>query len=251
MAILKHIDFEEPGWASLTSGPLDRLSYRQQILADLPSGYWPLDETSGTTALDHSGNNRHGQYLPNVSGAWTGGTFGQTGPLYRPEVLCPSFNGTSGYVQLPANVADLSTSTSTLSVELWTRSTVSRLAFCAWNPSFQRVLLNLGLSDSSVWIGTTYGLATVTWNNNQWHHWVITITSGKTVRLYFNCQQVMSFTHALASGIAMPYVAIAAGGNTASTPTSYFSGRIACAAIYPQCLTADRVAAHYRTAVGQ
>lgn len=33
-----------------------------EILADTPLGFWLLDETSGTTAVDSSGNARHGTY---------------------------------------------------------------------------------------------------------------------------------------------------------------------------------------------
>lgn len=37
------------------------------ILALSPLGYWPLTETSGTTAIDYSGNSRDGTY----SGTYT------------------------------------------------------------------------------------------------------------------------------------------------------------------------------------
>lgn len=37
-------------------------SYLEMLLADLPVAYWPLDEQSGTTAFDHSGNDYHGTY---------------------------------------------------------------------------------------------------------------------------------------------------------------------------------------------
>lgn len=37
-------------------------TYESIVLADLPTLYWRLDETSGTTAADASGNGHHGTY---------------------------------------------------------------------------------------------------------------------------------------------------------------------------------------------
>lgn len=43
------------------------MTYQSEVLADSPYLCWPLDETSGTTATDVSGNARHGTY----SGTYT------------------------------------------------------------------------------------------------------------------------------------------------------------------------------------
>lgn len=64
----------------------------RQMLLDSPSGLWPLNETSGTTAYDASG---HG-----LNGTYTGGTRagGALGPLGATNV------GTAGgYVSVPDN----------------------------------------------------------------------------------------------------------------------------------------------------
>lgn len=54
-----------------------------------PLGYWPLDETSGTTANDRSGNARNGTYSQSGSGGYT--LAGQAGPDGRNYVvLSPS-----------------------------------------------------------------------------------------------------------------------------------------------------------------
>lgn len=57
---------------------------REQILAFGPAGYWILDETSGTTAFDSSGNGRNGTY----TGGYTLAADGVT------------LNGSTGYVNL-------------------------------------------------------------------------------------------------------------------------------------------------------
>lgn len=39
------------------------MTYALQVLRDNPIGFWPLDETTGTTAYDSSGCDNHGQYV--------------------------------------------------------------------------------------------------------------------------------------------------------------------------------------------
>src|SRR5207244_11060895 len=39
-------------------------------------GYWPLDEGTGTTTADSSGNNNNGILWPNISPVWTSGKLG-------------------------------------------------------------------------------------------------------------------------------------------------------------------------------
>lgn len=60
----------------------------RQMALDSPLGLWPLDETSGTTAFDRSGNGRNGTY---TGGCTLGGALNQ----FPRSVL---FDGTSGYV---------------------------------------------------------------------------------------------------------------------------------------------------------
>jgi len=56
------------------------MSYQLKVIKDYPIGFWPLDETSGTTAADSSGCGNNGTYvgspasniLPLVSGGGSG-----------------------------------------------------------------------------------------------------------------------------------------------------------------------------------
>lgn len=43
--------------AGLEGAAFTGLDYAAEVLADSPAGYWPLDETSGTSAADHAGAN--------------------------------------------------------------------------------------------------------------------------------------------------------------------------------------------------
>lgn len=49
-------------WAAGGGGGGSPSTFSDLILSMNPVGYWPLDETSGTTAVDHSGNGLNGTY---------------------------------------------------------------------------------------------------------------------------------------------------------------------------------------------
>ncbi|MGA2246669.1 MAG: LamG-like jellyroll fold domain-containing protein [Verrucomicrobiota bacterium] len=70
--------------------------YEQAVLQYQPIAFWPLDETSGTTAYDVVGGN---------NGSYVGGcTLGQPGPanaFFGATSLAAAFDGASGYVDIP------------------------------------------------------------------------------------------------------------------------------------------------------
>ena len=70
--------------------------YQQSLLSLNPMAYWPLNETSGTTALDIVGGH-NGTYVGGCTLAQGGPTNSIFGAVSR-SVL---FNGTSGYVDIP------------------------------------------------------------------------------------------------------------------------------------------------------
>ena len=39
------------------------MSYQLKVIKDYPIGFWPLDESSGTTAVDRSGCGNNGTYI--------------------------------------------------------------------------------------------------------------------------------------------------------------------------------------------
>lgn len=78
---------------AIPSGHVEAAMFAAEVLADNPIGYWRLNETSGTTAFDSSGNERDGTYVDGV-------TLGATGGLPGDDAAA-SFDGLSGYVQLP------------------------------------------------------------------------------------------------------------------------------------------------------
>lgn len=98
-------------------------AYTDAILADSPEGFWLLDEGSGTTAADSSGNGHHGTYNGTP-------TFGQTGPGNVAHTATRFNNpSNSAYVGVPSH-ADLhvANGNNAWSLEGWFKSDGTGLA---------------------------------------------------------------------------------------------------------------------------
>ena len=88
----------------------DYSTYQNAVLEDSPYAYYPLTETSGTTAYDISGNNRNGTY-------GTGITLAQNALLGNGVLKYPYLPGTDpGCINIP-EAADFITTTWT--IECW------------------------------------------------------------------------------------------------------------------------------------
>ncbi len=55
MTMLRHIDFEVPGWGETPGGPRAHPDYAAAVLARQPVAYWRFDESAGPTAIDQAG----------------------------------------------------------------------------------------------------------------------------------------------------------------------------------------------------
>ena len=124
------------------------MSYTSTITADSPLMFWELNETSGTTAADSSGNGKTGTY----AGGYTQGST----PLITAGNAVV-FDGSSGKVTSPA----LSTITGDFSAEFWAKVTPSAGYGQADNfgayggLSKNRMIIRPGGYYFSVWIGGT------------------------------------------------------------------------------------------------
>lgn len=92
------------------------MAYTDVILADAPVAYYRLNETSGTTAADASGNGRNGTF--------TGSTLNQTGLV--PAILSGNAsvffnNGGANYLTVPTSVRTALNGAAGITVEAWVK----------------------------------------------------------------------------------------------------------------------------------
>lgn len=97
------------------------MSYQLKVIKDQPIGFWPLDETTGTVAIDYSGCGNNGSYqngytnglMPLVSGGVQGSIIRDNTSISLP--ILNNYYGNSGY---PA-IADTNSLDNDFSLEVW------------------------------------------------------------------------------------------------------------------------------------
>lgn len=92
-------------------------NFRSLVLAQAPDHFWLMGEASGTVTATAVTGGIDGTYRPNSAGAWTGGTMGTDGLLTRDSARAPTFNGTSGFIDLGSST-DLDPGTRNMSCML-------------------------------------------------------------------------------------------------------------------------------------
>jgi len=224
------------------------MSYSSEVLADSPVGYWRLEETTGATAADSSGNARDGTYTGSP-------TLGVPGALAISTNKATTFNGTTQYVAISDAAAFSIPTTNLFSVEAWFRTTatgavrniVSKVtaANFEWSmfingaPAINFLVYNAAGGGSNSLQGPASVVA------NTWYHVVATVNaSTNAMILYINGVQVDTNTNTqiLANGTSPVNIGRRPDG------TSLFNGSVDEVAIYPTVLSAARVAAHYAAA---
>jgi hypothetical protein len=213
-------------------------SYGATVLADSPYIFWRMNETSGTTMLDSSGNGRDGSY----SGGITFGAAGIAGAAV-------TFDGSSG----AGNYLPVETVSGTFSVELWVKPTQDShtVLFTTWGVSggsqfdFQRYNGHPhgDIGTGSSWLTTAADSATPI-PLDEWTHLVYVVTpSGWTI--YQNNVVANSDVY---SGTPLLFdtttpLTVAAHGSSL-----FLGGTLDEVAIYTTALSPERVAAHYAAA---
>jgi hypothetical protein len=235
-------------YGSVLSAPaivtIDVVTYQEQVIADGASAYWPLDDPSGTTARDLMGT---------YDGTIVGGvTLAQPGVAGSTAM---SFDGTTGYVQLPA----LPALAPAMSIEAWfnTRDlpagTVLRyladivpnnvIEYLATRSPSQYMEFSTYKQGGGT-IGTNTGAPSLTLAT--WYHVVIT-ADGTTVVAYLNGVNKGQIAGGVLGGADSWKI-----GSPQQAPDATFKrwdGWIQDFAIYPRALTPTEIAAHYHLRV--
>ena len=218
---------------------------------DGPGVYYRLNEASGTTTVDSSGNGRDGRYRGSV-------TLGATSSCVRDGGSAVTLDGSTGYL----GYATALNVTGSYSLELWFKTTTTSggrllgFGLSATGPSLavdrQLYLTNAGrvvYGINPVLVKTVTSPAT--YNDGVWHH-VLATQSASGMRLYVDGALVGSdpatTTLATYSGF------LRAGYDNLlgwpSAPSSYFlAGSVDEVAWYDKTLTATDAAEHYNAGV--
>lgn len=222
-------------------------SYSSVVLADSPTVYWRLNETSGSTAADSSGNGNTGTY--------SNCTLGDSAPPTGAGHSIGSVPTNSSYV----SDLSLTFNYSSASVEIWvyvtaypSSGTKARLAGCCAGNGGGVDDKELGIDSSGLPYWYIYDGASLLINGtsaiplNTWTYIAGTV-SGSASTLYVNGSSVAS-TSATGSYTGYASGNILVAGHNVNDFGAYLTGQLAEFAIYPSSLSSTRIAAHYAAA---
>lgn len=204
-------------------------------------GYWPLNETSGNTAQDYSGQGNDGSLK---NGAGPSGTGTVTGPLGQSAY---SFDGSDDYVDLP----DVSVG-NTFTVSVWVKADTidsSRDTFVGGydndSDSWQFFLavdndgeFHFGQNDGSLSPQRTFGSP----STGEWHH-LAAAGDGNTTKIYLNGREMAEGS---VSGFHQSPLEPHFGSSTGSV--NFFHGNISEVRLYNHALTPREIQYLYETA---
>ena len=213
-------------------------------------GYWRLDETSGSSATDASGNGRTGTYT-------NGPVLGGAGALLNASSnKAPTFDGTNDYVAIAAG----STISGSYTVEAWFRpanTTSGPMTIVGSrtgaDKSFDlKVNLNSGspmlyadIGNGSTWLLTAFQARIPTYTANRWYHAAVAVdNTSQTASLYLDGallgKAAFAGTPLLTDGTRLLRI----GVNGLASPSEAFNGGIDEVAIYDLALPASYIRNH-------
>ncbi len=225
--------------------------YAAAVRADNPSMYWLLDETTGTSAADFSGNAKAGTYTPAYTMNQADGLTSNAGTA----VLL----GAAGRIVCNTSVANPTAFT----LEMWFKTNTTTggklIGFesttGATSPTSDRLVYmrNNGRIVYGGWGANTVITTPTTkvYNDNVWHHLVVTATGAtggtQTSVIYIDgVLSVSGTTTATTNYTGYWRVGSGALGTGGTFPSSVaFEGTVDHVAVYSTVLTSTRIAAHY------
>ena len=216
-------------------------AYGSAVAADRPIGWWRLGETSGNAAVDQMGANNGGYSA-------TGITLNQPALAPAETDKAVAFNGSTGYVTVPAAAAYNLTRAITLEAWIKPTSLPSSGSFRSVMTKAEAYALQFNgprLEFTVIQSGTRRRLQTpsgVIVAGGTYH--VVGTFDGTTQRLYVNGTQVAT---ASLSGSASTSTAPLVIGSWDGRQ-EFFNGTIDEPAVYGTVLSASQVRAHYDAA---
>jgi len=228
--------------ATPTATPTGGVPYSTAVLADSPVVYYRLDESSGTTANDSSGNGNNAIYtsraILNQAGATSDGDAAIAG---------------NGETLITGGGSILPTGATPRSVEVWFKTTATPSSpygstLVAWGTESSNEMFAIKVYSSTMlkltnWTNGYYFTVPAGANtlDGKWHYMVVTFDGSNATVYYDNHNlgtQTVSFNTALSS------VGLVLGSQTGNND-SPFNGGLDEVAIYNKVLTPAQISAHY------
>ena len=214
-------------------------AYADAVKAAGASSYWPLDESSGTTAIDHIGFND----LPE-----TNVVQGATGPITGANAS--TFDGSTSLIVTPSTIQGPDTYTASAWFRTTTTSGGKILGFGNANSGTSGSYDRHVYMDNAghIWFGVyPGGVATLnssgTYNDGQWHQ-VVTSLGANGMRLYIDGKQIGARTDVTNGQGYTGYWRIG-GDNLNGWPnqpsSNFFAGDIGQVSLYPTVLDRNTV----------
>jgi hypothetical protein len=221
-------------------------SYGQVITADGPEAWWRLDEPAGSTTLVDAMGRHDGVYK-------TGVTLGTPGVLVGDTNSAATFDGASGYAEVPYSKG---LNTTNFTVECWVRADPVAPSLCPLGSFTQppgRGYLFEKSADGLWYYFFGDGVDQVVYYisgsdaiYSAWTHLAITY-DGSTFTGYVNGTLDAAAAVSLVPNNVAPFrIGYDQPGNGWN---DYWSGDIDEVAFYQKALTADQIAAHYAAAL--
>ncbi len=223
--------------------------YSAVVAADSPLGYWRFDESSGTNAVDRSGNSWTCSYLNSP-------TLRRPGALTADPSTAVGLDGTAD----GASAIDRNDflGTASFSLEAWVKPVSIGAAFSG---EYHTIVRKYGSSSGYwLWLNADYGVGIERLNSggtDQYYtgamtltgawHYIVATYNGTTLRIYVDGTQRGAggaSSRAIvdsAAGVDIGYYAGWSGG--------MFNGDIDDVAIFGSTLSAARITAHYNKGI--
>jgi hypothetical protein len=214
-------------------------SYAAAVIAGNPMAFWPLNETSGTTAIDYAGG-FNGTYNGNV-------TLGVPGALAGSADTAAYFDGTNAYVGTPLQLNNMPNVT----LLGWIRRETNQLNRTGLFG--QNDLIEFGYIDNNTiqaWVDDFDQAVNVSPNpvpNQQWGQVGLVLNSGlATVYVNGSPAGMTNLPSANYGSNAFTFN-IAGGGifDTIGANGNWFNGRVDEVAVYNRALTSDEICSLY------
>ena len=204
---------------------------------------WRLDENTGTTSVDASGNGNSATLFGSVSPLWVSGRFGNA----------LSFDGLDQFAESNLNIPSLGTINAPYSISTWVKipagTTSGNVIHISNNSNglgwcIPFIAIESGKFSAISYNGTdVHAIQSDTPSTDVWHHVVTTWSSSTGLRLYVDgvLKSTAAQTNFAASG-SPAYVQLARGaGCTANT--GFFRGSIDDVRVYNKVLSQVQISA--------